>query len=167
MLLRAPSILITDDDVDFRETLRFVFEPQGFRTLLAGNGEEALEIVDHEEVDLLLLDMHMPRLTGLETIRRVKQSHSRLPCILLSAGLDEGLIRQAQQAQAFSVLSKPVSRFQLTSTVQAAFERTYDVRTNPAQPGATDTGGDPSASTIKPTFQWQLRINIRSQKKQD
>ena len=49
MLVHVPSILITDDDVDFRETLRVVFEPQGYRTLLAGNGEEALEIVrDHE-----------------------------------------------------------------------------------------------------------------------
>ena len=51
--------------------------------------------MSHEEVHLVLLDMHMPRLTGLETIQRVKQLKSRLPCILISAGLDERLVRRA------------------------------------------------------------------------
>jgi CheY-like chemotaxis protein len=125
MRLEYPSLLITDDDRDFRETLRGVLEPR-FRTLVAGDGEEALDIVRRQEVHLLLLDMHMPKLTGLETLRRVKQFKSRLPCILLSAALDEALIRQAELAQAFSVLSKPVTRQQLTSTVEAALRRIYD-----------------------------------------
>ena len=121
-----PSILITDDDRDFRETVRVVFEPRGFRTLLAGDGEEALHIIRGQEVHLLLLDMHMPKLTGLETIRRVKQFRWRLPCILLSAALDDSLIQQAQFVEAFSVLSKPVSRQQLTSTVDLALRRVYN-----------------------------------------
>jgi CheY-like chemotaxis protein len=125
MRLQFPSLLITDDDHDFRETLRAVFEPR-FHTLLAGDGQEALDIVRKQEVHLLLLDMHMPRLTGLETLRQVKQFRSRLPCILISAALDESLIRQAQLAQAFSVLSKPISRQQLTSTVEAAMRRIYN-----------------------------------------
>ena len=120
-----PSLLITDDDRDFRETLRGVFEPR-FRTLVAGDGEEALDIVRSEEVHLLLLDMHMPKLTGLETLKRVKLFKSRLPCILLSGALDECLIRQAQLAEAFSVLSKPISRHQITSTVEAALRRIYN-----------------------------------------
>jgi CheY-like chemotaxis protein len=135
MRLQLPSILITDDDHDFRETLRVVFEPR-FRTLLAGDGEEALQIVRDEEVHLLLLDMHMPKLTGLETLRRVKQFKSRLPCILLSAGLNDSLIRQAQLAQAFSVLSKPITRQQLTSTVEAAMRRIYNWESDePEAPG--------------------------------
>jgi len=124
MRLELPSLLITDDDVDFRETLRAVFEPR-FRTILASDGQEALDIVQKCEVHLMLLDMHMPRLTGLETIQRVKQFKSRIPCILLSAGLDEALERQARLAEAFSVLAKPVTRRQLTSTVDAAMRRIY------------------------------------------
>ncbi len=126
MRIASPSILITDDDLDFRETLRVVLEPRGFRTLLAGDGEEALRIVHREDVHVVLLDMHMPKLTGLETIRQLKQFKSRIPCILLSAGLDELLIRQAQLAEAFSVLSKPITRQQLTSVVEQAFERIYN-----------------------------------------
>lgn len=125
MRLEFPSLLITDDDRDFRETLRGLFEPR-FRTLLAGDGEEALDIVRKQEVHLLLLDMHMPKLTGLETLKRVKQFKSRLPCILLSAGLNETIIQQAQLAEAFSVLAKPISRQQLTSTVEAALARIYN-----------------------------------------
>jgi CheY-like chemotaxis protein len=121
-----PSLLITDDDRDFRETLQGVFEPLGFRTLLAGDGEEALTIVGSEEVHLLLLDMHMPKLTGLETLRRVKQIKALLPCILISADADEVLAEQARRAQAFSVLRKPISRLNITNIVMAALRRTYN-----------------------------------------
>ena len=137
MRLEFPSLLITDDDHDFRETLRAVFEPR-FRTLLAGDGQEALEIVRREEVHLLLLDMHMPRLTGLETLRQVKQLKSRLPCILLSGALDEALVRQAELAEAFSVLAKPISRQQLTSTVDAAMRRIYNWQSDPPRRPTND-----------------------------
>ena len=132
MQIEAPSLLITDDDRAFRETLQGVFEPQGFRTLLAGDGEEALSIVRREEVHLLLLDMHMPKLTGLETLRRVKRLKSILPCILLSAQLDDLLIEQARMAQAFSVLAKPVTLRQITRVVRVALERTYDWTSKPS-----------------------------------
>lgn len=123
-----PSLLITDDDRDFRETLQGVFEPQGFRTLLAEDGEQALRIVRDEEVHLLLLDMHMPRLTGLETLRRVKQFKSLMPCILMSARADEQLAEEARQAKAFVLLAKPVSRGIVTSAVRSALLRTYNWR---------------------------------------
>ena len=106
MLVETPSLLITDDDPGFRETLRVIFEPKGFRTLLAGDGEEALKIVRNETVHLVLLDMHMPRLTGLETLRMLKEFRAMLPCILLSAQLDELIIEQARLAHAYLVLSK-------------------------------------------------------------
>lgn len=134
MRIASPSILITDDDRDFRETLKAALEPRGFRTWLAGDGEEALKIVQHEDVHVVLMDMHMPRLTGLETIRRVKQVKSRLPCILLSGNLDELLIRQANLAEAFSVLAKPITRMQLNSVVDQALERIYQW-SPPHEPG--------------------------------
>ncbi|MBN2022613.1 MAG: response regulator [Pirellulales bacterium] len=121
-----PSLLITDDDAALRETLRSVFEPLGCRTLLAGDGEEALRIVKTQEVHVVLLDMHMPRMTGLETLRMVRQFRAILPCILLSAQLDEVLAEQARRERAFSVLRKPVSRGQLVGVVTQALQRTYN-----------------------------------------
>lgn len=126
MLIQSPSLLITDDDPSFRETLQVVFEPEGFNTLLASDGEEALEIVRTREVHLVILDMHMPKLTGLETLRLLKRFRSTLPCILLSARLDELIIKQARLAEAFSVLAKPITRRQLTGVVRLALKRTYD-----------------------------------------
>jgi CheY-like chemotaxis protein len=76
-------------------------------------------------VHLLLLDMHMPRLTGLETMHRVRQLNSRLPCVLLSAALDEMIVRQARLAEVFAILAKPVSRNDITKTVDDALRRIY------------------------------------------
>ncbi len=126
MLIEAPRLLITDDDAAFRETLRDVFEPRGFQTRVAADGEEALHIVHREEIHLVLLDMHMPKLTGLETLRLLKQFKSLLPIILLSAGLDELLIEQARRAQAFSVLPKPVTGRQITGIVRQALKAAYN-----------------------------------------
>jgi len=123
--IKTPSLLITDDDPGYRATLEVIFRPKGFRTLLAGDGEEALAIVRREQVHLVLLDFHMPKLSGLETLRRLKEYHSLLPCILLSAHLDETLIDQARHAQAFSILPKSAPIPQLISTVQQALQRAY------------------------------------------
>jgi CheY-like chemotaxis protein len=125
MLLEPPSLLITDDDPGFRETLRFVFEPKGFRTLLASDGEEALKIVHTETVHVVLLDVHMPKLTGLETLRMMKEFRAMLPCILLSAQLDELILEQARLAHAYLVLSKTVTVGQITGAVRQALQRTY------------------------------------------
>ena len=121
----SPTLLITDDDVGFRETLRDVFEPEGFRTVLAEDGLEAFKIVKTEPVHLALLDMHMPRIDGVETIRLVHQLRPELPCILLSAALDEMIVKAAKEVLAFSVLAKPCSRQQITSIVRQALRKTY------------------------------------------
>jgi CheY-like chemotaxis protein len=125
MNLVTPSLLITDDDLGFRETLRGVFESRGINTLLAGDGEEALKIVQNQPVHIVLLDMHMPKLSGLETLQRLKEIRALLPCILLSAHLDEMIIEQARSAHAFSVLSKNVTLSQIRGVVHQALQRTY------------------------------------------
>src|SRR3954471_7406985 len=71
-LLTPPRLLITDDDRDFRETVAGVLADRGFETLQAADGEEALTIVRHQPVHLLLLDMQMPRMSGLEMIERLQ-----------------------------------------------------------------------------------------------
>src|SRR6266480_6466824 len=79
------SILITDDDAGCREALRDIVAEEGYRTVLAASGEEAVDIVRDEPVHLALLDMHMPRLSGLETVQLVRQFNALLPCILVTA----------------------------------------------------------------------------------
>ena len=122
----SPSILITDDDRAFRETLRSVFAPRGFETHVAADGEEAVTIVRRERIHLVLLDMHMPRLSGLETMHAVKEVNDSLPCVLISAGIDSHLREAAIAADVFEILEKPVELDAVTAVVAKAFRQTYD-----------------------------------------
>lgn len=122
---RSFSILITDDDRGCREALRSIMEPEGFHTFLASSGEESLEIVRDERIHLALLDMHMPTLTGLETLALVRQVNESMPCIIVTADADEMLMRQAFRAQAYSVIPKPVSKNVVLHVVVRALVRVY------------------------------------------
>ena len=126
----TPRLLITDDDRDLRETMAGMFRSRGFDTLEAADGEEAIDLVAHHEVHLLLLDMHMPRLSGLETIRRLKTLELTLafPWILISAALDEQIIAEAHAAAAHAVLAKPLRLPELTGAVTKALEQAFDWR---------------------------------------
>lgn len=126
MLVNPPAVLITDDDPAWREALEQAFGPPQYRPLLASDGCEALEIVRHERIDLLLLDMHMPRLNGLETIRQVREFSERIPCILISAALDDRIRRDALAVRAYSVLSKPIRLGEVRRVVQQALRAVYD-----------------------------------------
>lgn len=119
------SIVIADDDEACREGLRDIVEREGFRTYVASSGEEALEIVQAAPIHLLVCDMYMPRMTGLETLELVRQINELLPFILVSGEVTDRLIRQAMTARAFSVLSKPVNKNVLLYTVVRALAKVY------------------------------------------
>jgi CheY-like chemotaxis protein len=120
------SILITDDDQSARETLRDIVAPQGFRTLMAESGEEAIELIRENDVHLALMDMHMPRLSGLETMAIVRQIKGVIPAILITADRDDELMRRALSEHAFCVLAKPVSKNVVIYVVNKAIEKYYN-----------------------------------------
>lgn len=127
MVIRAKcsyQLLIADDDPGFRDVLKSVFEPY-FELLEAESGEEAVFLFEHNRVDLALFDMHMQELTGLETVRLVKTICAVTPCILITADLTEELRRLASEADAWSVLRKPVTKRDLVTTVSTALEEVY------------------------------------------
>ncbi len=147
MSLFTPRLLITDDDRDFRETLAGVLADRGFETLQAGDGEEALHLICRHEVHLLLLDMQMPRLSGLDTIERIRGTGWSIspdheneptspkwtlpalpPWILISGALDEKIVARAKASAVFSVLPKPLRLPDLTGTVAKALEQAYGWR---------------------------------------
>jgi CheY-like chemotaxis protein len=122
-------ILITDDDNRCREALRDIIAPQGYETLEAACGEEAVDMVRNGvEVHLVLLDMHMPTITGLETLQLVRQINALLPAILVTADASESLMRQAIQSQVYSVIPKPVNKNVVLYTVLRALAKFYGLR---------------------------------------
>lgn len=121
---RHYSALIADDDPDFRATLRAVLEPF-LRTVEAESGEQAIDIVREVRVDIVLVDMHMHILTGLETVQIVKGFQATIPCILITADATDELRKSAQLVSAFAVLKKPVTRKELVATVNTALGNAY------------------------------------------
>ena len=141
---RPYSILITDDDVACRETLREIVEPEGFRTLLASSGEEALDITREEPIHLARLDMNLPRMTGLETLQLLHQMNALLPCILVTADASERLMREAFRVRAYSVIPKPISKNVVLYTVIRALMHAYGQALAGREPDPSnppDTGG--------------------------
>jgi CheY-like chemotaxis protein len=122
---RPYSILVTDDDPAARETFREIFEPAGYKTLLAESGEEAIDIAQQNDIHLAVMDMHLPKLTGLETMAIVRQIKGLMPMILVSADHDDGLLRKALSAQAYCVLAKPVSKNVVIYVVSRALTKFY------------------------------------------
>ena len=83
------------------------------------------EILGREPVHVLLTDMHMPRMSGLEIIRHVRHRDLVLPCILISAAVDDVLLEKARNVDAFSILRKPVRLPEVMDVVQRAMRTTY------------------------------------------
>ena len=116
-MIGTPQLLISDDDRDFRETLGAVFDRYDFATNFASNGEEAVRIVREKSIHVVLIDLHMPKLSGIEAIRQIKDLRHSMPCILISAALDD--MHTAQLKDAFATLRKPCSREEV---IQAVFD---------------------------------------------
>ena len=140
------SILVTDDDRGSRDTLAQMLRDRGFSTITATSGEEAIEITRVELIHLVLFDMHMPRMTGLEALQQVRLYNELLPAILVTADATRELIRQALQAQVYSVIPKPVNKSVLLHTLARAL-KTIVPSSKPAIP---NPNMDDCRSAIKP-----------------
>ena len=105
---QKPLILCVDDEAIPLMLRKSVLQKSGFEVLGAGSGDEALEILDREHVDLVLTDLLMPGLSGTELAREIKQRHPGLPVILLS-GVNE-IPEDAKSADLFlSKVEGPVA----------------------------------------------------------
>jgi CheY-like chemotaxis protein len=141
------SILIADDDRGNREALGEMLASRGFTIKLARDGGEAVELVQVDFVHLVLFDMHMPRLTGLEAFAVIRQTLDRvLPAVLMTADANNDLIRQAFAAQVYSVIPKPVNGNVMLHTLERALAKVYGPR-----PEATDAGINRPRPADKPT----------------
>lgn len=137
------SVLIADDDRGTRETLGEVLESQGFRTVLAEDGGQAVELVQVDLVHLILFDMNMPRLTGLEALTIIRETLDKIvPAVLMTGDATNDLIRRAFQAQVFSVIPKPVNKNIVLNTLSRALAKVYGVSFTASKPGGSSPPGE-------------------------
>ena len=100
-------MLIVDDERDVCECLKQFFHTRGFVVFTAFSGEEALEHLEREDVDMILLDILLPGLSGLEILKRAKAKNPRTRVIMVTARDDADLRREAWQYGASAYVTKP------------------------------------------------------------
>ncbi len=115
-----PRILIVDDDPGQRSLLDSFLRSQNFVTVLADSGERALELLPAGNFSLMISDVRMPGLSGLETLRRVRPQFPALPVLLVTAYTDIRDAVIAMRDGALDYLAKPVDLDELLATVRLA-----------------------------------------------
>ena len=113
----TPKILIVDDEIETCKFLRAFLEPLGYQIITALNGEEALEKIKSEEPHLMLLDIRMPEMDGIEVLEHAKTLNPRMGIIMITAVQDEDIARQAIANGAHDYITKPIDLDYLESSV--------------------------------------------------
>src|SRR5438046_176253 len=117
------TLLIADDDPGLRQSLERTLTREGYRVILASDGNAALERLQAGGVDLVLTDLKMPGLSGIELLRAVKAIAADVDVILLTAfGTVEEAVK-AMKEGAYDFLTKPFQRAQLLRLIRQALER--------------------------------------------
>lgn len=103
-----PKVLVVDDEPDAVELLQEFLTAKGYDVITASDGEEALKRVKEERPHLILLDVRMPKMNGLEVLRRVRQIDQEVGVIMVTAVNEEETGRQALEQGAFDYIVKPL-----------------------------------------------------------
>ena len=122
------SILVSDDDAKSRTAVCESIAPSGYHTLTAASGREAIEIVRHEVVHVLIMDVNMPDIDGIQAFEAIEQIVcAHLPCIFMSAHVTNEMRIRALVAQAYTILPKPLNLHLVRVLVNDIIEKFYGV----------------------------------------
>lgn len=123
--MSLPRVLLAEDDSFLALLVRQTLEDAGHRIFVARNGEEAVSMADYEMPDMVILDVNMPRLNGIEALRQIRKqsAHATTPAMMLTAARDEVSVRAAIQAGATDFLAKPFQPDILLKRVQFHLNR--------------------------------------------
>ena len=114
------KILIVEDDTELCQLFSHVLEKNGYHTRMVSNGQEALDALAEEYVDLIISDIMMPVMDGLEATRRIRSVSADVPIIAMSAYSSGSEIESARNAGCNEFLVKPLSQYSLHRALNAA-----------------------------------------------
>ncbi len=126
------SILVVDDEQHIRQTLQAILERKKYKVTVADDGKAALEIVRQQPIDLILTDLKMPRMDGLQLLKAAKRLAPEIEVILITAYGEVGTAVEAMRNGAFHFITKPPNRSQILLTVARALEKRALVLENQA-----------------------------------
>jgi CheY-like chemotaxis protein len=118
----AINILWADDEIDLLKPTILYLKEKGYSVIPVTNGKDAIDKVDSQSVDVVFLDESMPGLTGLETLLKIKEKHSHIPCVMITKNEEENLMEDAIGSQISDYLIKPVKPQQILSTLKKVID---------------------------------------------
>ena len=118
-----PKVLLVDDERDFVQTLSERLMVRNFGPHAVYDGQQALEFIKHENPDVMVIDLRMPGMNGLEVLRQVKKTNRNIEVIMLSGYGTLESERASMELGAFAFLHKPADFEKLTETIKAAYDK--------------------------------------------
>jgi two-component system response regulator FixJ len=119
----APTICIVDDDEVVRDSMRAVLESRSYAVSDFASGAELLASGAAAQADCVVLDVHMPGMTGLDVLRELGARGVPTPVILITGRSDAGIVAQAKALGAIALLDKPIGHPTLFDTIRRALDR--------------------------------------------
>lgn len=112
------TILIVDDQAGIRILLNEVFQREGFQTVLASNGLEALHLFHEQQIDCVILDMKIPGMNGLEILENIRNRNKDVPVMMMTAYGEQDIVNQALAIGADGYFSKPFNIFHVVEEMK-------------------------------------------------
>ncbi len=109
-------VLVVDDEPDFLEPLAFWLTSRGYQVSKAPNGLEAIRMLQDKAPDIVFLDINMPGIDGIETLRRIRQTHAKLPVLIVTAAYQDDV--KFQQAKVLGIAGFVPKQSSLPDLVQ-------------------------------------------------
>ena len=116
---QQPTVLVVEDQLGPRESLRAILQP-AYRVLVAMEGAQAIHFVEHEPVDVVLLDLRLPGLSGLQVLEKIKALRPAIAVIVVTGYASSETEREVVRLRAFAYIPKPFNISHVRETVKRA-----------------------------------------------
>lgn len=121
------KILVVDDEAPVRDLFEELFKKEDCQTVSCATGEEALKIIKKETFDVVLLDIKLPGMSGLEVLKNIRELHKKLPVVMITGfGFDEDLIARTKQFGCSGYIGKNMPVAQIISTFKQFVKNSKD-----------------------------------------
>ncbi len=114
-----PKLLVVDDEIDVQEFAKRFFEKRDIEVITTGNGVEALAIIEQDKPDIILLDVHMEEISGVEVLRQLREKGNQTKVIMVTGVEDEDTINEAKSLGVVNYIHKPLVLDELEKIVMA------------------------------------------------
>jgi len=121
------KLLIVDDEVDIREFAKSFFEKRNINVITASGGQQALQLIEQDKPDLVLLDVHMEEMTGVEVLKKLRENKNDIKVIMVTGVEDEDVVNEANSWGIIGYVHKPLVLDELDDPINIKSNAEYEL----------------------------------------